>query len=228
MKLESIYEPILEELAQVEQELRKCLPEGFGTISDSVAHVLDSEGKRVRPAIVILASRACGLNGSSKAIRLAAAAELFHTATLVTDDILDRAEIRRGRETVNSRWGTEVAVLSAQYLYLSALTISSKISRNGDVSEYSRIMLDTASAMLSGEVKDIEAGESAQLLSEQEYIDVIRDKTASLFSACSGIGALLADAGPRVLSGMLAFGESLGIAILEPGQRERLLSKAEL
>lgn len=230
--LESVYKPIREELAQMEQALRRSLPEGFGTISESVAHVLDSEGKRVRPAIVLLAARACGLDGNSEAVQLAAAAELFHTATLVTDDILDAAAVRRGRRTVNYLWGMDAAVLTAQYLYLSALTVSSNISRNGDTSEYSGIMLGAASSMLSGEVKDIEAGKSPRLLSEQEYIDMIRDKTASLFSACSGMGALLADADSRVLGSMLAFGENLGIAfqirddVLDLVADEHLLGKS--
>lgn len=211
-KLEEAYTPIRDELAQVESDLKVCQPEDFGVIGESVGFVLASLGKRIRPALVILSARACGLNGSSGAIQMAAAAELFHTATLVTDDILDAAGTRRGRETINHRWGTEAAVLSAQYLYLSALTLTSKINVNGKSRDFSRLMLETAREMLSGEVNELERGESVRPLTEKEYLRVVRAKTASLFSACTRAGAMLADADKDLLGAMLSFGENLGIA----------------
>jgi len=231
-ELECAYMPIRDELAQVEKELKKSVSKDFGTVSDALVYLLGSEGKRVRPAVLILVAKACGLNGSGRGVQMATAAELFHTATLVTDDILDAAVIRRGQKTVNQKWGTDTAVLSAQYLYLSALSISSRIKSNGDVSDCSRVILDTANSMLSGEIKDIETGKSDRLLTEQEYISMVRDKTASLFSACSRIGALLADAEPRVLKAMLVYGENLGIAfqiaddVLDITADENLLGKS--
>ncbi len=197
---------------EVEEELRACRPRGFGAISDSVEYVLGSGGKRIRPALVILAAKACGFNGSGDVVKMAAAAELFHTATLVSDDILDGAGLRRGRETVNSRWGTETAVMSAQYLYLSALTKTSEIGLNGRSSDYSRLMLETARTMLSGEIKDFEAGKRRRPMSEKEYLGLVRDKTAVLFSACCRAGAMLADADKKVQDAMTSFGENLGIA----------------
>ena len=210
--LKQAYIPIRDELASVEEELKGCEPEGYGVIGESVGSVLSSEGKRIRPALVILVARACGLNGSGAAVHMAAAAELFHTATLVTDDILDNAGVRRGMDTINHRWGTEVAVLSAQYLYLSALTLTSKIGLNGNSRDFSRLMLETAGDMLSGEVRELESGKSERILTEQQYIGVVKAKTASLFKACSQAGAMLADAEVRLRDAMLIFGENLGIA----------------
>lgn len=230
-ELESVYRPIGDELAQVEDELKKYTAEDFGSIGEAVSYILGCEGKRIRPAIVILVARACGLNGSDKAVQMATAAELFHTATLVTDDILDCATTRRGQQTLNQQWGTDIAVLSAQYLYLSALGISSKISTNGDFSRYSKIMLDTARSMLSGEINDIETGKPGHFLTEREYINIVKDKTASLFSACSRAGALLADASRSMLNAMLVYGENLGIAfqitddVLDLVADENLLGK---
>jgi len=206
------YLPIRKELTSVETELEGCRPDGFGVVTESIEYVLGSEGKRIRPALVILAARACGLNGSGGAVQMAAAAELFHTATLVTDDILDGAHTRRGKATINTRWGTEAAVLSAQYLYLSALTLSSRIIMNGTTADFSRLMLETAGDMLSGEAKELGKGRSNRPPTEQQYLDVIKAKTASLFSACSRAGAMLADADTRLQDTMLAFGENLGIA----------------
>ena len=230
-ELESAYRPIRDELAQVEDELKKYTAEDFGSIGEAVSCILGCEGKRIRPAIVILVARACGLNRSRKAVQMATAAELFHTATLVTDDILDCAASRRGQQTVNQQWGTDIAVLSGQYLYLSALGISSKISTNGDFSKYSKIMLDTARSMLYGEINDIETGKPGHLQTEQEYINIVRDKTGSLFSACSRAGALLAGAGSSMQNAMLAYGENLGIAfqitddVLDLVADENLLGK---
>lgn len=231
-ELESAYLLIRDELAQVEEKLTKAVSKDLGTLNDALAYLLGSEGKRLRPAILILVAKACGLNGSGTAVKMATAAELFHTATLVTDDILDCAVTRRGQQTVNDRWGTDTAVLSAQYLYLSALSISSRIKGNGNVSDYSEVILDTARSMLTGEIKDIEAGKSRRLQTEQEYISMVRDKTGVLFSACSRVGALLADAESGILNAMSAYGENLGIAfqivddVLDIIANEDLLGKA--
>jgi octaprenyl-diphosphate synthase len=210
--LELAYQPVRTEIDQVEEELRACRPEGYGAISDSIDYILESEGKRIRPALVILSAKACGLNGSGDVVKMAAAAELFHTATLVSDDILDGAALRRGKDTVNCRWGTETAIMSAQYLYLSALTKTSEIGLNGMSSDYSRLMLDTARTMLSGEIKDHEVGKRGRLLSEKEYLGLVRAKTAVLFSACSRAGAMLAEADNEVDEAMTSYGENLGIA----------------
>jgi octaprenyl-diphosphate synthase len=206
------YQPIRQELASVEAELKGCRPDGYGMIADSVDYVLGTEGKRIRPALVILVARACGHSGGDGAVQMAAAAELFHTATLVTDDILDVAQTRRGRLTVNTRWSTEAAVLSAQYLYLSALKLTSKVGLNGNSRDLSRLMLETAGDMLSGEIRELDRGRSDGILTEQQYIEVVKAKTGSLFSACSRAGAMLAEADSRVQGAMLALGENLGIA----------------
>ncbi|MCA1589809.1 MAG: polyprenyl synthetase family protein, partial [Acidobacteria bacterium] len=187
-----------------------------------------SGGKRVRPALLILATYAAGGRGDSEsAVRLATVMEMLHTATLVHDDIIDNAGMRRNRESINARFGNQSAVLMGDWLYMSAFEASLK--------ERSLAILDILTAL----TRKMTEGELTQLtmigktdVTEDDYFDILRRKTAFLFSGCCEIGAILSAAGPRVQKALREYGMNLGVAfqladdLLDFTSNERALGKA--
>ncbi|HEX3085629.1 MAG TPA: polyprenyl synthetase family protein, partial [Pyrinomonadaceae bacterium] len=167
-----------------------------------------SGGKRVRPALTILSNYAVGGDGSNQnSIRMATVMEFLHTATLVHDDIIDKAEMRRNRPSINSEFGNQTAVLMGDWLYMSAFETS--------LAERSLPILDILTAV----TRRMTEGELLQLtligrtdVSEAQYFDVIARKTAYLFSACCEIGALLGGAGPEQQAMLRDYGMNLGMA----------------
>src|SRR2546426_1960521 len=186
-----IFDVISAELEQVEAEFERQARSNVQVIAYIGDYLRASGGKRVRPALTILANYAVGGDGSRyNSIRMAAVMEFLHTATLVHDDIIDHAETRRNRPTVNALYGNETAVLMGDWLYMSAFETS--------LAERSLPILD----ILTRVTRKMTEGELLQLttldrtdISEEQYFDVIARKTAYLFSACCEIGALLGDAG---------------------------------
>jgi octaprenyl-diphosphate synthase len=167
-----------------------------------------SGGKRVRPALLLLANFATGGDSSKKnVIRLATVMEMLHTATLVHDDIIDNADTRRNRTSVNARFGNQSAVLMGDWLYMSAFETSLK--------ERSLEILD----ILTRLTRKMTEGELIQLtmlgrsdISETEYFDILQRKTAFLFSACCEIGAILGGASTEQQTAPRDYGMNLGIA----------------
>jgi octaprenyl-diphosphate synthase len=167
-----------------------------------------SGGKRVRPALTILSNYAAGGDGSNySSIRMATVMEFLHTATLVHDDVIDKAETRRNRPSINSEFGNQTAVLMGDWLYMSAFETS--------LAERSLPILDILTAV----TRKMTEGELLQLtllgrtdVSEEQYFDVIARKTAYLFSACCEIGSLLGGADSRKQNQLRDYGMNLGIA----------------
>ncbi|HQU85399.1 MAG TPA: polyprenyl synthetase family protein, partial [Pyrinomonadaceae bacterium] len=167
-----------------------------------------SGGKRVRPALLLLSNYAVGGTASNEnVIRLATVMEMLHTATLVHDDIIDNANTRRNRASVNARFGNQSAVLMGDWLYMSAFETSLK--------ERSLEILD----ILTRLTRKMTEGELIQLtmlgrtdISEDEYFDILRRKTAFLFSACCEIGAILGGADKEGQTALRDYGMNLGIA----------------
>src|SRR5690606_25010505 len=159
-------------------------------------------------ALLVLSNYAAGGRAAEEAtIRLAAVMEMLHTATLVHDDIIDNADIRRGRTTINARFGNQTAVLMGDWLYMSAFETSLR--------ERSLEILD----ILTRLTRKMTEGELIQLtmigslnITEDDYFDILRRKTAYLFSACCEIGAILAGAGKAEQDAMREYGMDLGIA----------------
>ena len=185
-----ILSPIAAELAQVEAEFERQARSNVQVIDYLGDYLRESGGKRVRPALTILAAYSVGGDGSSyNIIRMATVMEFLHTATLVHDDIIDGADTRRNRPTVNALYGNETAVLMGDWLYMSAFETS--------LAERSLPILD----ILTRVTRKMTEGELLQLttlgrtdLTEQQYLDVIQRKTAYLFSACCEVGAILGGA----------------------------------
>ncbi|UCD84231.1 MAG: polyprenyl synthetase family protein [Deltaproteobacteria bacterium] len=223
-QLGPLFRIVREELTGVERELRNFLPQkelakisrngiGFQPIIDATNHIINAGGKRLRPALVLLSSRACNYRGS-KSVSMAAAVELIHVATLVHDDLLHDSVLRRGKETVNAKWDPETALLVGDNLYLKTLSI---IANNKDLLENNsnikvlRLILDTAYSIFQGEVHQFAKKDDFDI-SEKEYFQIIEGKTASFISACCRAGAFLADSPEAAEKKFARYGLNLGIA----------------
>ena len=192
----------------VEAEFERQSRSDIQTISFLTEYLRQSGGKRVRPALLILSDYAVGGRAAEhNVIRMAAVMEFLHTATIVHDDIIDNAETRRSQPSVNSRFGNQMAVLMGDWLYMSAFETS--------LAERSLPILDILTAV----TRKMTEGELIQLsllgradLSEEQYFDILKRKTAFLFSACCEIGALLGACGPVERQALGDYGMNLGTA----------------
>jgi octaprenyl-diphosphate synthase len=203
-----IFSLISTELEQVEVEFERQARSNVQVIAYIGDYLRASGGKRVRPALTILANYAVGGEGSRhNSIRMATVMEFLHTATLVHDDIIDHAETRRNRPTVNALYGNETAVLMGDWLYMSAFETS--------LAERSLPILD----ILTRVTRKMTEGELLQLtllgqtdVLETQYLDVLQRKTAYLFSACCEIGAILGGASEEQQRSLRNYGLNLGTA----------------
>ncbi|MFZ0061701.1 MAG: polyprenyl synthetase family protein [Pyrinomonadaceae bacterium] len=203
-----IFSLIAAELVRVEAEFERQARSNVQVIDFIADYLRASGGKRVRPALTILANYAVGGNGGRyNSIRMATVMEFLHTATLVHDDIIDSAETRRDRPTVNAVYGNETAVLMGDWLYMSAFETS--------LAERSLPILDILTAV----TRKMTEGELLQLdllghtdVSESAYVDVLQRKTAYLFSACCEVGAILGEANDTLRTALRDFGLNLGTA----------------
>jgi octaprenyl-diphosphate synthase len=203
-----IFKLIASELGLIEEEFERQARSNIQVIAYLSDYLRASGGKRVRPALTILANYAVGgAAARPNSIRMAAVMEFLHTATLVHDDIIDNAETRRNRPSINSRFGNQTAVLMGDWLYMSAFETS--------LSERSLPILD----ILTTVTRKMTEGELLQLtllgrtdLSEAQYLDILQRKTAFLFSACCEIGAILGGADEERQSALRNYGLQLGTA----------------
>jgi octaprenyl-diphosphate synthase len=204
--LAEIFEPVRDELARVEREFARHLESRVELIPQMGKYVQMSGGKRVRPAVLLLSARMCGYTGD-RAVLNAAVVEFIHTATLVHDDIIDDAETRRGRLTAHSRWGNDITVLLGDYLYIRSMAMA----LTQDTLEVVRLLCDVTLRMIEGELYQLtKTGDAG--LSEDEHLEIIRRKTAFLFSGCAEIGGLLGNCTPQQRVALRDYGFNLGIA----------------
>jgi len=204
--LAEIFEPVRDELLRVEREFTRHLESRVELIPQMGKYVQMSGGKRVRPAVLLMAARLCGYTGD-RAILNAAVVEFIHTATLVHDDIIDGAETRRGRLTAHSRWGSDITVLLGDYLYIRSMAMA----LTQDTLEVVRLLCDVTLRMIEGELFQLTKAGDADI-TEDEHLEIIRRKTAYLFSGCAEIGAALGAATPEQRTALREYGFDLGIA----------------
>jgi octaprenyl-diphosphate synthase len=204
--LAQIFEPVRDELARVEREFARHLESRVELIPQMGKYVQMSGGKRVRPAVLLMASRLCGYTGD-RAVLNAAVVEFIHTATLVHDDIIDGAETRRGRLTAHSRWGSDMTVLLGDYLYIRSMAMA----LTQDTLEVVRLLCDCTLRMIEGELYQLTKTGDATI-TEDEHFEIIRRKTAYLFSGCAEIGGLLGACTPEQRLALRDYGFQLGIA----------------
>ncbi|MBK6751842.1 MAG: polyprenyl synthetase family protein [Acidobacteria bacterium] len=197
-----------EELALVEAEFERQARSNIQVINYLGDYLRASGGKRVRPALLVLTNYGVGGEGSAdNVIRLATVMEMLHTATLVHDDIIDNADVRRNRASINARFGNQTAVLMGDWLYMSAFETALR-ERSLEILD---ILTRLTRKMTEGEL--IQMTMIARLdITVDDYFDILRRKTAFLFSACCEIGAILGGATLEVQNAMRDYGLNLGIA----------------
>jgi octaprenyl-diphosphate synthase len=204
--LRALYAPIQAELDQVEEVLQDELRSDSPFVERLVGYGFRMGGKRLRPALVLLTAQLCG-RVAREHIVLAAAVEMIHTATLIHDDVLDEATLRRHIDTVNARWDNETSVLLGDYLFTRSLCLAASLD---DVFAC-RAIGDAAREMCEGELRQVESrGDYA--LSEQQYFRIIAGKTAALTACCCRLGAHYAGADPLAAQALTGYGLELGIA----------------
>ncbi len=204
--LAELYAPIADDLKQSQRILADELISDQTRISDLCRHVSQFHGKLLRPALLLLTGKACGELRPDHHV-LAAVVELVHIATLVHDDVLDEADIRRRAATVNRLWGNERAVLMGDFLYSHAFHLCSSL----DSQFASRLIGRTAITVCEGEMMQVTNRGNFEL-AEDEYLDIISRKTAALLEACCQLGAWSAGADRETIRRLRTFGNSLGVA----------------
>ncbi|MDR3402201.1 MAG: polyprenyl synthetase family protein [Chthoniobacter sp.] len=204
--LKSSLELINSQLYSVEERIRQQARAFDPAVEGYVSYAIESNGKRLRPALALLAGGATG-NISPSHLDLAVILELIHAATLVHDDILDGADKRRGQPTANAKWGNAISVLLGDCLFAHALKLSTSF-QNGEIS---RRIAHAASDVCSGEIIQTQRRFDLKL-SVPDYYKIIEMKTAALFAAACELGALINEAAPEVIDSLRIFGLQLGTA----------------
>ena len=205
LDLGAILEPIQQDLERVTDRLMVCLQ---NPVARLVAYLITAGGKRLRPALVLLAGRSGDHEAASpQLINLAAAVELIHTATLIHDDIIDQAMLRRRQPTFHARFGTERAVLMGDYLYATAFAVLAEV-RDPYVTTR---MAEVCQELSRGEFFEVDTRYNLAL-TEAQYLQIIRDKTASLIAGCCHLGAYVAKADPQAVQRLTEFGWQYGMA----------------
>ena len=183
--LSQIFEPIRADLQKVDEEFARHVQSKVGLIPQIGQYIQTSGGKRIRPAVLLMASRLVGYTGD-RSILYAAVVEFIHTATLVHDDIIDDSNLRRGRLAVHSRWGNDITVLLGDYLYIKSMAMA----LTHDELDIVRNLCDVTLRMIEGELYQLTKNGDAGI-TEDEHFDIMRRKTAYLFGGCAQIGGML-------------------------------------
>lgn len=203
---QEIYGLVSDDLARVEAELDSYARSGIEPVAAIGQHLLGAGGKRLRPALLLLAARSLG-DVTPQAIRLAAVVELIHNATLVHDDVIDGADTRRGQPSANSHWGNPMTVLAGDWLYMQAFAVALG-ERDFDVLS---TLIEVTQKMVEGELLQLTLVGRSEV-TEEELLQVAERKTASLFSGCMRLPAIISGAGLDVLERYTAIGRNLGLA----------------
>jgi octaprenyl-diphosphate synthase len=202
----NLFAPIARDLDEVERILRDTLETTRPGVDRLLALLGHYKGKRLRPALLLLTAQACGKVTPAHHL-LSAVVEMIHTATLVHDDVLDGAAVRRHVPTVNALWGNQASIMLGDYLFTHAFHLSSTL----DDVRACRIIGEATNRVCAGELQQICRRGNIDL-SEEEYIDIIGAKTAELTACCCKLGAIYAGMGEAVIEHLTNFGRSLGIA----------------
>lgn len=205
-----VFSLIRDDLGRVEQDLATLLASDLGIVDAIGRYLWEGGGKRIRPALLLLAARLCaGGDGelSQGTIRMAAVMEMLHAATLVHDDIIDDAKVRRGRPAVNVTWGNEISVLMGDWLYMKAFEVTLE-QRSFDILDQ---LTDMTRSMTEGELIQLDVLGSIDI-SEEQHLEIVRRKTAYLFRSCAEIGSIVGGASPESRAALAAYGLNAGIA----------------
>ena len=201
-----VWEAYRAELDGVEHQVRQNLDSSVTLVNTVAAHILSSGGKRVRPLLLLLSARLCGYTGREH-YQLGSLVEFIHTATLLHDDVVDEADIRRGRPTARKVWGNQISILVGDYLYSKAMAQIVEFRSHG----MNEVLAEACTKMAEGEVLQLYYNGNPSM-PESDYIKIVEHKTAGLIAAACRMGAILADASEEKQSALFRFGQYLGIA----------------
>src|SRR5207342_2457987 len=204
--LSQIFEPIRRDLELVDREFVRHVESQVDVIPQIGRYIQTSGGKRVRPAVLLMAARLGGYQGD-RAVLYAAVVEFIHTATLVHDDIIDDSELRRCRLAVHSRWVNDITVLLGDYLYIKSMAMA----LTHDTLDLVRLLCDVTLRMIEGELYQLTKNGDPDITEEQHF-DIIRRKTAYLFGGCAQIGGMLGKVDKAGEQALQEYGFNLGIA----------------
>lgn len=206
MLFQDLVEFVEDDLKRVEAAIAVHLESDVSFISEVARYVLSSGGKRIRPVLLILSARLCHYVGE-RLYDLSAVIEFIHTATLLHDDVIDNASLRRGNPTVHSLWGNEMAILIGDYLYSTAMALALADKDHLVMQTVSDVTVEMAKGQVIETLKQRDLGTS-----EADYYRIIGLKTASLFAASCTIGAVLGGVAPTQRARVSAFGHHVGMA----------------
>jgi len=226
--IRKLYHDIQKDLSAVEEELQELTKSPNKIIAEISSFLSQNTGKRIRPALLILSSKLCGYPGKEH-ITMSSLVETIHTASLLHDDIIDNSKTRRGQESVHTRWGPNITVLLGDYLYIKTIGRSLE-SEHGQIV---KILTDVSAKMIEGELDEYYVSWNPDI-NEQDYLDIIDKKTASLFSVSCQIGGILGNAQAKEENILADFGTNLGMTfqiiddLLDYTGDERTLGKPVL
>ena len=213
------------DMAATDKLIHLRMTSGVALIPDLAKHLIDSGGKRLRPMLTLAAAQAGGYGGDHH-VRLAAAVEFIHTATLLHDDVVDESALRRGKVSANLMWGNKPSVLVGDFLFSRAFQL---MVETGNMAVLD-ILAGASAIIAEGEVMQLKSSNNLSV-TEEHYLSVVSAKTAALFAAAAESGALLSGQGLEFVSGLRAYGENLGIAFqlvddaLDYSGRQALMGK---
>ncbi len=223
--LDEIKAPVEEELKSFHSFFKKSMRSSVALVDTIARYIVRQKGKRIRPIVVFLTAKTCGTINEST-FRGATLVEILHTATLVHDDVVDDADTRRGLASINAVWKNKIAVLMGDYLLSTGLMIS---LRDNDI-YFLKTVSDSVRRMTEGEILQIQKSRELDI-DEETYLKIISNKTASLLSTCSEIGAASTTEDPALRKLMHDYGENVGMAfqirddILDFTSRKSILGK---
>lgn len=204
--LDQLLDLVSADLGRVNQHILDNMQSPVALIPQLAGHLIASGGKRMRPMLTLASARLCGYEGA-RHIGLAACVEFIHTATLLHDDVVDASDLRRGQESANAIWGNEASVLVGDFLFSRAFQL---MTADGEL-KVLRILSDASAVIAEGEVLQLTTMGDPET-TEEAYLEVIRSKTAALFSAATRIGAVVAQRSEREEQALESYGANLGIA----------------
>jgi octaprenyl-diphosphate synthase len=223
--VERLHALVAADMAATDRLIHARMTSGVALIPDLARHLIDSGGKRLRPLLTLAAASAGGYGGDHH-VKLAAAVEFIHTATLLHDDVVDESSLRRGKVSANLMWGNKPSVLVGDFLFSRAFQLMVETDNLAVLD----ILAGAAAVIAEGEVMQLKSSNNLAV-TEQHYMSVVSAKTAALFAAAAESGALLSRRGDAYVAGMRAYGENLGIAFqlvddaLDYSGRQALMGK---
>jgi octaprenyl-diphosphate synthase len=206
MSFVTMLAPVAEDLARVDALIGARLDSDVALVREVARYIVAAGGKRLRPALLLLACRALGYGGEPR-FALAAVVEFIHTATLLHDDVVDESHLRRGRSTANAAFGNAAAVLVGDFLYSRAFQMMVEL----DDMHVMQVLAEATNTIAGGEVLQLMGSHDPQV-DEARYLEVIRRKTAKLFEASARLGSVLARSAPAVEAGLADYGMHVGTA----------------